>query len=55
MGGDNSALNSIAVIPKMNFTTTTTNGTTTANVTIPVCNGVVGEPCVDPDTHTIIP
>ena len=42
------------VIPKMNFATTT-NGTTTANVTIPVCNGGVGGPCLDPNTHTIIP
>ena len=34
-------------------TATTTNGTT-ANVTIPVCNGVVEGPCLDPNTHSII-
>jgi hypothetical protein len=40
----------VPVIPKMNFATTITNGTT-ANVTIPVCNGVIGGPCLDPNTH----
>jgi hypothetical protein len=50
-----SAIDSIPVIPKMNFATTANGTTTTANVTIPVCNGVVGGPCLDPNTRTIIP
>jgi hypothetical protein len=41
-------------IPQMNFATTATNGTT-ANVTVPICNGIVGGLCLDPNTHTIIP
>jgi hypothetical protein len=53
VGQKSSAADSIPVIPKMNFANTA-NGTT-ANVTIPVCNGVVGGPCLDPNTHTIIP
>jgi hypothetical protein len=51
--GHNNEIKEILVIPQMNFATTT-NGTTAANVTIPVCNGVVGGPCLDPNTHTII-
>jgi hypothetical protein len=44
VGNDGSnIINNIPVIPQMNFATTT-NGTT-ANVTIPVCNGVVRGPC----------
>jgi hypothetical protein len=53
VGQKSSAADSIPVIPKMNFANTA-NGTT-ANLTIPVCNGVVGGPCLDPNTHTIIP
>jgi len=34
---------------------TNRNTTTTATVTIPVCDGVVGGPCLDSNTHTIIP
>jgi hypothetical protein len=48
-----STIDNIPVIPQMNFATTT-NGTT-ANMTIPVCNSIVGGPCLDPNTHTIIP
>jgi hypothetical protein len=51
--GHNNEIKEIPMIPQMNFATTT-NGTT-ANVTIPICNGVVGGPCLDPNTHTIIP
>jgi hypothetical protein len=49
----NNEIKEIPVIPRINFATTANE--TTANVTIPVCNGVVGGPCLDPNTHTIIP
>jgi hypothetical protein len=52
--GHNNEIKEVPAIPQMNFATIT-NGTTRANVTIPVCNGVVGGPCLDPNTHTIIP
>jgi hypothetical protein len=48
-----SALDSIPVIPKMNFDTvngTNYTSTKTATVTIPVCDGVVPGPCLDKKT-----
>jgi hypothetical protein len=54
VGNDGSGIiNNVPVIPQMNFATTADG--TTANVTIPVCSGVIGGPCLDPNTHTITP
>jgi hypothetical protein len=46
-------LNSIPVIPKLDFNAT--NSTTTATVTIPVYDGLRGGPCIDKTTGQIIP
>ena len=52
-----SALDSIPVIPKLNFnaTNSTSTSSTTATVTLPICNGVVPGPCFDKSTRQIIP
>lgn len=57
--GDNSgssAIDSIPVIPEMNFDTVNgTNSTEIATVTIPVCNGVLPGPYLDKTAGQIIP
>jgi hypothetical protein len=49
------ALNNIPVIQPLNFDNATTTNNATATVKIPVCNGLVGGPCLDKVTGQIIP
>jgi hypothetical protein len=53
VGNSSSVLNSIPVIPKLNFANNT--NATTATVTLPLCDGLRGGPCLDKTTGQIIP